>query len=79
MYTVVAPLSLLNTSKLRRRLSLEIPEVKMSISARTSARSSWGDSPGGFSRLKSTEAILPNGSVIRDWASVTPLASMKPE
>src|SRR2546430_251045 len=50
----------------------------MSICARTSARSSPGDSAGsGSPRLKSTEAISPNDSVITDWASVRPPASMK--
>jgi hypothetical protein len=56
MNTVVAPVSLLNTSRLRRRLSLGVAGVRMSTWARTSARS------GPPCRLKSTETILPNGS-----------------
>ena len=38
MHTVVAPVSLLNTSKLRRMLSLGTPGLIISTSARTSAR-----------------------------------------
>ena len=37
----------------------------------------WGDSPGPSPRLKSNDVISFNDSVVKDRASVLPLASMK--
>ena len=75
--TVDSPVSLLNTSKLVRRILPVLPGVSTSPSTRIWTRGSvWGS----VSRLRSTETILPNGMVSgrSERATITPFGVDEP-